>query len=463
MSPEQAQGVPRLVDYRTDLYWALAVITFEALTGYQSEFDSEALGDLLLRICAEPMPVPSGGVRHAVPAGFDAWFAKAANRDPSQRFGTATEMAKMFEEAVLDPSKLSHDSFKNMKRSACRRPRSPPCRRVTSLEGAEISPPRAARRRSARRSRFSAALIGLVGVLVRVDPSRRLRRSSTGESRPGQSGDGRAGAPRLSRSPPRHRSIAPPAGARPHRCTRGSADSARRHDCKACHERECIAQGARFFAREAREGRQAVGGARGGEVRSPDDAALTPCRFVFRAAERSSKSPRGPAVPLLGGVRESGELGTAHGPDPAASDRARRRPRAPAHPRGPERGRQGRSPDARVPVAVPGESRSVRAPRRLQRRPPGRFPAASAPRVRGVHVHARGRLPPHRQPRQRQRRRHRRHATLYVGQRRLALRDARHRRSESRPAALDQFAASSEADGAELRRARALAPSARPV
>src|SRR5262249_7064998 len=89
MSPEQAQG-SMVIDFRSDL-WSLAVIAFEALVG-RRPFESEALGDLLLKICALPLPVPSRLA--SVPAGFDAWFAKAANRDPSQRFGTATEMAK---------------------------------------------------------------------------------------------------------------------------------------------------------------------------------------------------------------------------------------------------------------------------------------------------------------------------------------------------------------------------------
>jgi serine/threonine protein kinase len=106
MSPEQAQGIKE-VDFRTDL-WALAVITFECLTG-KRPFESEALGDLLLRICASPMPVPSEA--GAVPPGFDQWFAKAASREREERFASAPEMAKAFENLV-DPNKVSAgDSF----------------------------------------------------------------------------------------------------------------------------------------------------------------------------------------------------------------------------------------------------------------------------------------------------------------------------------------------------------------
>src|SRR5579859_5200600 len=56
MSPEQAQGT-KAVDHRSDL-WSLAVIVFQALTG-KLPFESEALGDLLVRIIVAPVPMPS--------------------------------------------------------------------------------------------------------------------------------------------------------------------------------------------------------------------------------------------------------------------------------------------------------------------------------------------------------------------------------------------------------------------
>src|ERR1700677_4095454 len=55
MSPEQAQGT-RAVDARSDL-WSLAVIAFQALTG-RLPFESEALGDLLVKIIVAPIPNP---------------------------------------------------------------------------------------------------------------------------------------------------------------------------------------------------------------------------------------------------------------------------------------------------------------------------------------------------------------------------------------------------------------------
>jgi eukaryotic-like serine/threonine-protein kinase len=95
MSPEQVQG-NKAVDYRSDL-WSLGVIAFEMFTG-QRPFVGNALGDLVLQICVRDMPIPS---RLApVPAGFDDWFAKAADRDPDRRFQSARDLAAALRDVV---------------------------------------------------------------------------------------------------------------------------------------------------------------------------------------------------------------------------------------------------------------------------------------------------------------------------------------------------------------------------
>ncbi len=102
MSPEQAQGT-KAVDFRSDL-WALAVIAYRCVTG-RLPFESEALGDLLVQIIVNPVPVPSQ-VCPGVPRTFDAWWSRAAARDPAQRFQSAKELADSLAVALGISSQL---------------------------------------------------------------------------------------------------------------------------------------------------------------------------------------------------------------------------------------------------------------------------------------------------------------------------------------------------------------------
>src|SRR5439155_7087094 len=65
-------------------------IVFECVIG-RPAFGSDSIGALVRAICDGALPVPSSIAR--VPADFDAWFARAAHRDPSQRFASAREMS----------------------------------------------------------------------------------------------------------------------------------------------------------------------------------------------------------------------------------------------------------------------------------------------------------------------------------------------------------------------------------
>jgi len=90
MSPEQLTvgGAPGVL---TDL-WSLGASTFAALTA-RIPFEGDVLGDIVLKVCVAPMPVPSEIHPH-VPPGFDAWFAKACARDPRLRFQSAAELSR---------------------------------------------------------------------------------------------------------------------------------------------------------------------------------------------------------------------------------------------------------------------------------------------------------------------------------------------------------------------------------
>jgi hypothetical protein len=88
MSPEQIFGSP--VDLKTDL-WSLGVVAYEAVTGARP-FQASTVGALAIAIHSSPLPIPSALVPELPPA-FDRWFARACARDPSERFGSAKELA----------------------------------------------------------------------------------------------------------------------------------------------------------------------------------------------------------------------------------------------------------------------------------------------------------------------------------------------------------------------------------
>jgi serine/threonine protein kinase len=90
MSPEQARGL-RSVDYRSDL-WSVGVIAFRCMTG-RLPFEGEAVGDVLVKLCTAPLPMPSTYVPD-LPPGFDAWLTRALGREPEARFQSASELGR---------------------------------------------------------------------------------------------------------------------------------------------------------------------------------------------------------------------------------------------------------------------------------------------------------------------------------------------------------------------------------
>jgi serine/threonine-protein kinase len=89
MSPEAlTAAVP--VSPASDI-WSLGACAFAAAVG-RVPFDGEAIGDVVLKVCAAPMPVPSQIVPE-LPRAFDEWFARACARDMRLRFRRVGEMA----------------------------------------------------------------------------------------------------------------------------------------------------------------------------------------------------------------------------------------------------------------------------------------------------------------------------------------------------------------------------------
>ncbi|MBL9026647.1 MAG: protein kinase [Myxococcales bacterium] len=89
MSPEQARGGE--VDARSDL-WSVAVIVYQALVG-ERPFAGTSLGDVLVRICSDPLPVASSRASD-LPPEVDAFFERALCRSPDGRYQSARELAE---------------------------------------------------------------------------------------------------------------------------------------------------------------------------------------------------------------------------------------------------------------------------------------------------------------------------------------------------------------------------------
>lgn len=90
MSPE-ALTASAPVTPASDL-WSLGAVTFAIVTG-RTPFTGDAIGDVVLKVCAAPIPVPSK-VAPGLSPSFDAWFAKACSREASKRFASAEAMAR---------------------------------------------------------------------------------------------------------------------------------------------------------------------------------------------------------------------------------------------------------------------------------------------------------------------------------------------------------------------------------
>jgi serine/threonine-protein kinase len=87
MAPEALTGSSP-VGPRSDV-WSLGACAYKAMIG-KIPFDGDAIGDIVIKVCVSPLPVPSTE-RGGLPNGFDVWFAKACHRDPFQRFASATQ------------------------------------------------------------------------------------------------------------------------------------------------------------------------------------------------------------------------------------------------------------------------------------------------------------------------------------------------------------------------------------
>lgn len=90
MSPEQLTvgGDPNPL---TDI-WSLGACAYAAFTA-RIPFEGEVLGDIVLKVCVDTLPMPSKWMADA-PPGVDAWFARACHREPTKRFQSVDELSE---------------------------------------------------------------------------------------------------------------------------------------------------------------------------------------------------------------------------------------------------------------------------------------------------------------------------------------------------------------------------------
>jgi serine/threonine-protein kinase len=95
--------------------WAFGLVAFFVLTGrlyWRHAEDKSSLADLALELLRSPLEPASVraralGVRKPLPRGFDAWFARAVNRDPAARFVDGGEASRALGELFAPAAERS--------------------------------------------------------------------------------------------------------------------------------------------------------------------------------------------------------------------------------------------------------------------------------------------------------------------------------------------------------------------
>jgi serine/threonine-protein kinase len=99
MSPEQAAGRPQQVNERSDVY-GLGAMLYEILTG-EAPFAGDDTQEVIRRVLEEA-PVPPREVVAATPAALEAVCLKALSKAPTERYGSASELASEIRHYLAD-------------------------------------------------------------------------------------------------------------------------------------------------------------------------------------------------------------------------------------------------------------------------------------------------------------------------------------------------------------------------
>ncbi|MCC6361132.1 MAG: protein kinase [Phycisphaerales bacterium] len=92
MSPEQAAGDPRLLDWRSDVY-SLGVILYELLTGRLPHDVRQLPVHAAVRVIREDDPAPAGSVIRSLRGDIETILAKALEKDKLRRYQSAAELS----------------------------------------------------------------------------------------------------------------------------------------------------------------------------------------------------------------------------------------------------------------------------------------------------------------------------------------------------------------------------------
>ncbi|MBT8484956.1 MAG: protein kinase, partial [Phycisphaerae bacterium] len=90
MSPEQARGLRREIDHRTDVY-SLGATLYELLT-LRCPFEGDSVEDVREQVVHKP-PRPLSQVNPAIPRDLQTICLKALDKDPDHRYQTASQVA----------------------------------------------------------------------------------------------------------------------------------------------------------------------------------------------------------------------------------------------------------------------------------------------------------------------------------------------------------------------------------
>jgi hypothetical protein len=99
MSPEQALAQRGVIDHRSDVY-SLGATLYELLT-LQPAFDGQDRQEVLRQIAFEE-PRPPRHIHRAIPSELETIVLKAMAKEPSERYGTAQDLADDLERFLND-------------------------------------------------------------------------------------------------------------------------------------------------------------------------------------------------------------------------------------------------------------------------------------------------------------------------------------------------------------------------